>query len=294
MAPMAVETLGLARPLKPESSRTKPIMYRTTSPSPVAVKTDNIYVTFEDGSVVIDAVGGAGVSILGFGNQTVIQAVKDEMDRCGYVYAGLYSNAASEKLAAYLIDHSEGDFAGVNFVGGGSECIESCLKLAKQYWWERGNTIKRRFIGRKMSYHGNTIAALSLGWHPVRRVPFASFVNEDMFSWVSPAFYGHGARPGESEEDYATRLADELDAEITRLGPETVAAFVIEPMVATSIGAALPPKTYFTKIKAVCDEHDVLLIFDEIMCGMWRTGRMFTYWRIGEGVKPDLVATGGG
>lgn len=115
-----------------------------------------------------------------------------------------------------------------------------------------------------MSYHGNTIAALSVGWHPIKRLPFASLVNEDMFSWVSAAHYVHGGRPGESEEDYATRLADELDAEIRRLAAETVAAFVLEPMVATSIGAALPPKTYFTKIKAVCDKHDVLLVFDEM------------------------------
>lgn len=262
---------------------------RSKGVPPVVTGTHDIYIDFADGSRVIDAFGGAAVAILGFTNEAIIQAIETEQRKTGFIYGAFFSHTAGEELADYLVNYSGGDFAGCNFIAGGSEAAESALKTARQYWWEKGQKEKKRFIGRHMSYHGNTIGALSVAYHPGKRAPFASFVNEDIFHYVSPASYFHYGKEGQSEEDYATQLADELDAKITELGAETVAAFMIEPIVSSSQGLAFAPKTYFQKVRAVCDKHDVLLIFDEIMCGMWRMGRMFTYKRFGEGVKPDIL-----
>lgn len=217
-----------------------------------------------DGSRVIDAFGGAAVAILGSGNETVISAIEREQRQSGFTYGCFMTHTAGEALAEYLVDYSKGDFAGCNFIAGGSEAAESALKTARQYWWEKGQKQRTKFIGRHMSYHGNTIGALSVAYHPAKRAPFASFVKEDVFHYVSPAHYLHYGKEGETEEEYATRLADELEAKIVELGPDTVAAFMFEPMVASSQGATLPPKTYFQKVRAVCDKYDVLVIYDEM------------------------------
>ena len=262
---------------------------RSKGTPPTVTRTWNIYLELEDGSTIIDAMSGAAVNIIGFGNESVLKAMEEEMHRTGFVYNAFFTNSSTEKLAEYLIAHSNGDFAGCNFVAGGSEATESAMKTARQYWVDKGEPNRTRFIGREMSYHGNTVGALSVGCHPFRRGPFTSFVNEDVFHYVSAANHFHYGQEGESEEDHATRLAKELEDKIVALGPETVAAFILEPMVAASQGAVLPPKTYFTKVREVCDKYGVLLIFDEIMCGMWRLGKMFTYTRVAEGISPDIL-----
>jgi adenosylmethionine-8-amino-7-oxononanoate aminotransferase len=174
----------------------------------------------------------------------------------------------------------------VYFVSGGSEAIEAALKLARQYFVEKGETQRRHFIARRQSYHGNTLGALAIGGNAWRREPFLPILIEAHH--VSPCYAYREQRVGETEETFAQRLADELEQKILELGADTVAAFVAETVVGATAGAVPPVREYFRKIRAVCDRYGVLLILDEIMSGMGRTG--FLYACEEDGVAPDLLS----
>jgi adenosylmethionine-8-amino-7-oxononanoate aminotransferase len=173
----------------------------------------------------------------------------------------------------------------VYFVSGGSEAIEAALKLARQYFVEIGQAERKHFIARLQSYHGNTLGALAIGGNAWRREPFLPLLIEAHH--VSPCYAYRDQLPGESEEAYAQRLADELEQKILALGPDTVAAFVAETVVGATAGAVPPVRGYFRKMREVCDKYGVLLILDEVMCGMGRTG--YHYACEEEGVAPDLL-----
>jgi adenosylmethionine-8-amino-7-oxononanoate aminotransferase len=168
--------------------------------------------------------------------------------------------------------------------------MEAALKLARQYHLERGDDARAKVIARAPSYHGNTLAALATGGHAGRRAPFAPLLME--VSHIDAAYAYRMQKDEESEEAFGLRMANLLDAEIRRLGPETVMAFVAEPVVGASLGTQPAPKGYFKRIREICDEHGVLYIADEVMCGMGRTGSLYALEQ--EGIFADITTTAKG
>jgi E3 ubiquitin-protein ligase TRIP12 len=153
----------------------------------------------------------------------------------------------------------------------GSEAMEAAIKLALQYWFEKKQPQRKNFIARHLSFHGNTLATLSLAHNPSRRAPYEAAIDHNSFFHVSPAYYKRFGKQGESEEEYVRRLARELEGKILELGPDAVAGFVAETVVGATTGALPAPKGYFKAMREVCDKYDVLFILDEVMSGMGRT-----------------------
>lgn len=252
---------------------------------PVAVAGDGIELIDSTGKRYIDACGGAAVSCLGHSNTRVIEAIKRQAERLPYAHSSFFTTEPVEELADRLIEAAPAGLDHVYFTSGGSESIEAALKLARQYFVEIGQPARRHFIARRQSYHGNTLGALAIGGNPWRREPFLPLLIDAHH--VSPCYAYREQRAGESEEAFAQRLADELENRILELGPETVAAFVAETVVGATAGAVPPVRAYFRKVRAVCDKYGVLLILDEIMSGMGRTGRLFACEE--DGIAPDIL-----
>ena len=263
------------------------LFYRELDASmPVAVRGDGIYVIDRDGKRYIDACGGAAVSCLGHSHPKVIEAVQKQVADLAFAYSGFFTSPAAEELAAMLVEKAPGDLDKVFFVSGGSEAIEACLKLARQYYLEKGQPQRRNFIARRQSYHGNTLGALAVGGNALRRAPYQPLLMEA--THISPCYAYRGKQPTETEEQYGLRVADELEAAIQKLGPDTVAAFLAEPVVGATLGAVPSVPGYFKRIREICDRHGVLLILDEVMCGMGRCGTLYACeW---DGIAPDIVA----
>lgn len=260
----------------------------------------------DKGGPIIDATGGATAAIIGHGNAEVAAAVSAQMAQLSYCHTLAYTNAAAEDLAAHLVDAANAGVDGENssgekgssssysktyLVGSGSEAVESAMKLARQFFWERGDTQRAHFIARKQSYHGNTLGAMSLTHSPGRTAPYADIALPNV-SHVSPCYAYQYKRGGESDEDYVARLAGELDDEFERVGRGRVVAFVGETVAGSVAGCVPPVPGYWRAVKEVCERHGALLILDEVMCGMGRTGAMFAWQE--EGVVPDIVAVGKG
>ena len=252
---------------------------------PVAVTGDGIEIVDSKGQRYIDASGGAAVSCLGHSHRRVTEAVARQARSLAYAHTSFFTSEPAEALAQTLVESAPAGLGHVYFVSGGSEGIEAALKLARQYFVELGEPRRRHFIARRQSYHGNTLGALAIGGNAWRREPFLPLLAETQH--VSPCYAYREMRPEESETVYAQRLADELEREILTLGPGTVAAFVAETVVGATAGAVPPVREYFKKIRAGCDKYGVLLILDEVMCGMGRTGQMFACDE--EEVVPDLL-----
>lgn len=252
---------------------------------PVAVAGDGIELIDSTGKRYIDACGGAAVSCLGHSNARVIEAIKRQAERLPYAHSSFFTTEPVEELADRLIEAAPAGLDHVYFTSGGSESIEAALKLARQYFVEIGQPARRHFIARRQSYHGNTLGALAIGGNPWRREPFLPLLIDAHH--VSPCYAYREQRAGESEEAFAQRLADELENRILELGPETVAAFVAETVVGATAGAVPPVRAYFRKVRAVCDKYGVLLILDEIMSGMGRTGHLFACEE--DGIAPDIL-----
>ncbi|AOJ05630.1 hypothetical protein WS70_28690 [Burkholderia mayonis] len=253
---------------------------------PVAVAGDGIEIIDSTGKRYIDACGGAAVSCLGHNNQRVIDAIKRQAQQLPYAHTSFFTTQPAEALADRLAAAAPAGLEHVYFVSGGSEAIEAALKLARQYFVEKGEPARRHFVARRQSYHGNTLGALAIGGNAWRRAPFLPLLIEAHH--VSPCYAYREQRADESEAAFAQRLADELESKILALGPDTVAAFVAETVVGATAGAVPPVREYFRKIRAVCDKYGVLLILDEIMSGMGRTGHLFACEE--DGVAPDLLA----
>ncbi|MCU9954360.1 aspartate aminotransferase family protein [Burkholderia sp. BKH01] len=252
---------------------------------PVAVAGDGIEIIDSTGKRYIDACGGAAVSCLGHSNQRVIDAIKRQAQQLPYAHTSFFTTDVAEELADRLVDGAPAGLEHVYFVSGGSEAIEAALKLARQYFVEKGEPQRRHFIARRQSYHGNTLGALAIGGNAWRREPFLPLLIEAHH--VSPCYAYRDQQAGETDEAYAQRLADELEQKIVELGAENVAAFVAETVVGATAGAVPPVRTYLKKIRAVCDKYGVLLILDEIMSGMGRTGYLYACDE--DGVAPDLL-----
>ncbi|WP_028031990.1 aspartate aminotransferase family protein [Gemmobacter nectariphilus] len=257
----------------------------TKSAPPVAVGGEGCYLIDNTGKRYLDGSGGAAVSCLGHGDKAVTEAIKAQLDKLAFAHTGFLTSEPAEALADLLIAHAPGRLDRVYLVSGGSEATEAAIKLARQYWVEKGEPQRGRLIARKQSYHGNTIGALSAGGNAWRRAQFGPLLLD--VSHIDPCYDYRYRAEGESPEAYGRRAADALEAEILRLGPETVMAFMAEPVVGATAGALPPAPGYFRRIREICDQYGVLLILDEVMCGMGRTGTLFACEQ--DGVAPDIL-----
>ncbi|HYY61015.1 MAG TPA: aspartate aminotransferase family protein, partial [Burkholderiales bacterium] len=253
---------------------------------PVAAGGEGIYLIDAQGKRYLDASGGAAVSCLGHRHPEVLAAMRAQLERLEYAHTSFFTTAPAEELADELAAHAPGDLRHVYFVSGGSEAIEAALKMARQYFVERGEPQRRHFIARRSSYHGNTLGALAIGGNAWRREPFAPLLIETHH--VSPAYEYRDRRADETPEAYGARLAEELEAKIDELGGGNVIAFVAETVVGATLGAVPPVPGYFKRVREICDRHGILLILDEVMCGMGRTGTLHACEQ--EGISPDLMA----
>ncbi len=252
---------------------------------PRATRGEGVWLIDAQGRRYLDGSGGAAVSCLGHGDAGVMAAIKDQLDRLAFAHTGFFTSDPAEELADLLIAHAPPGIARVYFVSGGSEAVEAALKLARQYMVETGQPGRHRVIARAQSYHGNTLGALAAGGNPARRATYAPLLVET--SHIPPCYPYREQAGHETPEAYGRRAADALEAEIERLGPGTVIAFIAETVAGATLGAVPPARGYFARIRDICDRHGVLLILDEVMCGMGRTGDLFAC--TAEGVAPDIV-----
>ncbi len=257
---------------------------------PHAVQGDGIYITDSEGKQYLDASGGAAVSCLGHSNLAVRAAIKKQIDRIAYAHSGFFTTDVMEELATALIAHAPGEMDKVYFVSGGSEAVEAALKLSRQYFTELGEDQRRFFIARKQSYHGNTLGALAVGGNEWRRKQFKPLLVD--IKHISPCYAYRLQHPGETEPDYSKRMADELETMIQALGAENVIGFICEPVVGATLGAVPATRGYLKRVREICNQHGILLILDEVMCGMGRTGYFFAHQE--DGVDADLVTVAKG
>jgi adenosylmethionine-8-amino-7-oxononanoate aminotransferase len=262
------------------------ILHRSIAGSlPVAASGHGLEIVDSTGKRYLDASGGAAVSCLGHGHPAVTAAMHEQLDKLAYAHTSFFTTEVAEQLADTLIEDAPAGIGHVYLVSGGSEAIEAALKLARQYFVERGQTERRHVIARRQSYHGNTLGALAAGGNEWRRAPFAPLLIETHH--IEPCFAYRFQEAGESEEAYGRRAADALEAKILALGGDTVMAFVAETVVGATAGAVPPAKGYSKRVREICDKYGVLLILDEVMCGMGRTGTLHACEQ--EGIAPDLM-----
>ena len=250
---------------------------------PKAVWGTGSYVHDAQGQAYIDGSGGPAVYCIGHGNEEVNAAIAAQMSKIAHGYRYNFTTDPLEELTEIVAARCGGTLTRMVFVTGGSEAVESCLKLALQYHAGRGEMSRRRFISRERSWHGNTLGALSVSGFLERRAAFEGALVEG--SRISPA---NAYRAPEGVSDLAAWYARELEDEILRVGAAHVAAFIFEPVVGAA-GACVPaPAGYAKAMREVCDRHGVLMIADEVMCGSGRSG----YWRALEedGVEPDIMS----
>ena len=252
---------------------------------PLALSGEGCYLFDASGKRYFDGSGGAAVSCLGHGDPEVIEAVKTQVEKLAFAHTGFFTSEPAEKLADLLIANAPGDLDRVLFVSGGSEANEAAIKLARQYFVEKGEANRRFLIARRQSYHGNTLGALAVGGNQWRRQQFSPLLVD--VSHISPCFEYADRNPEESTFDYGQRVAQELEDEILRLGIDSVIAFLAEPVVGATAGAVPAVEGYFTRIREICDRYGVLLILDEVMCGMGRTGHLFACEA--DNVTPDIA-----
>lgn len=256
-----------------------------TATYPVAVKGEGVYIIDQNGKKYIDGSCGAAVSALGHSNQDVINAIKNQIDKIPFAHSGFFTTEAAENLADFLVERAPEGIDRVYFVSGGSEAVEASIKLARQYFLEIGKNEKKYVIARRQSYHGNTLGALSAGGNQWRRKQYEPLLVE--MSHIAPCYKYRGQEAGESEFDYGQRVANELETKILELGAENVLAFFAEPVVGATMGCVTAVPGYFKRVREICDKHNVLLILDEVMCGMGRTGSLFACEQ--EGVTADII-----
>src|SRR6056297_4028091 len=252
---------------------------------PKAVAGDGCYLIDADGKRYLDGSGGAAVSCLGHSNAAIRAALHTQIDQLAFAHTGFFTSEPAEQLAERLAAHAPTGLDRVYLVSGGSEAVEAALKLARQYFVEIGQPQRHRVIARRQSYHGNTLGALAAGGNAWRRAQFAPLLAQT--SHIAPCYEYRERQAGESAEAYGLRAAQAVEDEILRLGPETVMAFIAEPVVGATAGAVPAVPGYLRCIREICDRYGVLLILDEVMCGMGRTGHLFACEE--DAVAPDIL-----
>ena len=252
---------------------------------PTAVAGKGIRLWDRDGKEYLDASGGAAVSCLGHGHPDVLAAMHAQIDKLAYAHTSFFTTEVAEQLAAHLIRQAPDGTSHAYFVSGGSEGVEAALKMARQYFVEIGQPQRSRFIARRQSYHGNTLGALAVGGNAWRRAQFAPLLID--VEHVSPCYEYRDRAAGETPEQYGERLAQELEQAILRIGADKVIAFIAETVGGATAGVLTAVPGYFKRVREVCDRHGVLLILDEVMCGMGRCGTLHACEA--EGVTPDLM-----
>jgi len=256
---------------------------------PKAVAGKGTFVIDDFGKQYLDGSAGPALFCLGHGNREVIEAIKAQYDKLEFGYSANFTSDAIDELAEMITRQAGGDLTRVSFVSGGSEATETAMKIALQYHVARGHAGRTHFIARRQSWHGYTFGALSLSGHPARRRPYVGALLP--VSHLSPV---NVYRPpaGVSAEEVASYCADELEREILRLGAERVAAFFFEPVVGAAGGAVAAPEGYARRVREICSKYGVLMVADEVMCGVGRCGT----WRAlaHDGVEPDIMYTAKG
>jgi len=252
---------------------------------PYAVRGDGCYIIDKNDKRYLDASGGAAVSCLGHSDITVRNAIIEQTKKLAFAHTSFFTSDPAEKLANLLAENSPKGLNKVYFVSSGSEAVEASLKLARQYFVEIGEPERHRVISRKQSYHGNTLGALAAGGNIWRRSFFEKILVDT--SLISPCYPYRHQNVNETEIDYGLRVANELEEEIKFLGPQNVMAFIAETVVGATAGALTPVPGYFKRIREICDKYGVLLILDEVMCGMGRTGSLFACEE--ENIIPDIL-----
>ncbi|WP_173934548.1 aspartate aminotransferase family protein [Chelativorans sp. Marseille-P2723] len=274
------------RAARPEQSAIRTSVFHrypaVTMPS--AARGEGPYILDTNGKRYIDGSSGAAVSSLGHGHPRLTAAIKAQLDELAFAHTGFFTSQVAEELADLLTEAAPG-MDKVYFVSGGSEAVETAIKVARQYFVDKGEPSRRRIISRRQSYHGNTLGALAAGGNIWRREKFGPLLAE--VRHISPCYPYREQRYDETEAAYGRRIADELEAAILSLGPQTVMCFIAETVGGATLGAVPPVEGYFTRIREICDRYGVLLILDEVMCGMGRTGTLFAYEQ--EGIVPDIV-----
>lgn len=248
-----------------------------------------VYLFDINGKKYLDAASGAVTANIGHGVDEIIEAMHAQANKISFVYRSQFTSEPAEQLARKIAEMIPGDLNWSFFVNSGSEAVETAMKMAIQYWQEKGINTKTKVLSRWISYHGITLGALSMSGHPVRRARFIPLL-EDFPAIHPPYCYRCPFQLEPSNCSY--QCARELEVVIKRIGAEHIAAFIAEPVIGAAGGAISPPKDYYKLIKTICEENDILFIADEVMTGCGRTGTMMAleHW----GVLPDIAAFGKG
>ncbi|WP_448090685.1 aspartate aminotransferase family protein [Pseudomonas azerbaijanoccidentalis] len=258
---------------------------------PIAARGEGCYIFDTTGKRYLDASGGAAVACLGHSHPAVIEAVIQQIKTLPSAHTSFFTTEPSEALADYLVSRAPEGISRFLTVSDGSVAVETALKLARQYWIERGKPERKMIISRRQSYHGNTLGALSVGGNERRRAPYSPLLS-DCVTFIDPCFEYRFKHDGESSEEYGLRAANLLEMEILALGPDNVGAFIAETVVGATTGCVAAAPGYFKRIREICDKYEVLLILDEIMSGMGRTGTLFACEQ--EGITPDIATVAKG
>ncbi|KAL2072806.1 hypothetical protein VTL71DRAFT_12149 [Oculimacula yallundae] len=274
-----------------------PLLHRSLTTKPHTVlSAAGSYLHLSSDLKILDGCGGAAVACIGHGNTEVISAVLSQMQKVSYVHTTTYTTSAAEDLATFLLHDPTSSFSHdlekAYFVGSGSEANDSAMKLARQYFYEKGEFSRTVFVSRRQGYHGSTVGSMSISSNLARKTQFDGVLTLPNVVQVAPAYAYQYKLHSETEGEYSARLVRELDEEFRRLGPQNVIAFFAETVVGATTGCVPPPKGYFAGVRAVCDKYGILLVLDEVMCGMGRTGTTFVFEQ--EGIVPDMVIIGKG
>jgi adenosylmethionine-8-amino-7-oxononanoate aminotransferase len=268
----------------PEQKRSHVLSYFFHRETPSIVRAEGVYLYDENGKRYMDASGGAIVCNVGHGVQEIVDVVSSQMRRVSFVFRRAFQTPELEEAAAKVCETTGWDMDRVFFVSGGSEATETAVKLARKYHIDNGKPSKYKVISRWQSYHGATMGALSWTGFTWRRNDYTPYLKD--FSHLPPT-YCYRCWYGKTSAHCEQECAQALENEILCLGPDNVSAYIAEPVSGHALAAASPPHGHFRRIREICDKYDVVLILDEVMCGVGRTGKWYAYQHYD--MAPDIL-----